>query len=115
MRILVLIVVVTLAAILLVGCNTPGGLTTEQNAALVSWTECLKREAINLDDGFSDPLAIGTAVAGACSAEQQRSDDTMTAGQGLAYQNAFREGSYRNALQLAVEAVLLHRKQIRGG
>lgn len=106
------------AATSLAGCNTatgPSALTPEQQAALTPWVQCLAREAARLDDGFSDPLAIGVAVEGACAAEQQRSDDAMSAGQGVVYRNEFQATTDRGALQLAVEAVLLHRKQIRGG
>ena len=104
-----------LAGVSLAGCYTSHELSADQTAAVTVQAECMKRAAASLDDGFSDPIAIGIAVAAACSAETQQSDAAMTAGHSLDYQIEYRKDSDRDALRLAVTAVVLHRKQMRGG
>ncbi len=104
---------IAVIAIALAGCNT--AITPEQSAAATAQLACFKREAARLDDGFSDPFAIGMAVTSACYVEEERAVDSLSAWQSYENTERIRYRLERADLKLAVEAVLLHRRDMHGG
>lgn len=105
-----------LIAFALAACNTMSGETTpEQTASAAALLACFDREAARLDDGFSDPLAIGMAVTSACYGAEEHALATATAWHTYAFDERWRSRMEPEYLKLAVGAVLLHRREIRGG
>jgi hypothetical protein len=99
-------------ALLLCSCNATGTVTPEQESAIDRQIDCYHREAQRLDDGFSDPLSVGSAVRSACFREEEAAIAAM-AGPWISYDNAqrlrFKIGLHDT--QTAAEMVLIVRKQ----
>ena len=86
----------------------PPGLAAHK--ASNAFLDCLLSAARRLDDGRSDPAAVGKSAQGACLSEQQRWEDAQTAKYSGEKKREFLEGIKANIAVIATQAVLEKRR-----
>jgi hypothetical protein len=107
----------TVAACLLAGCafkgkttpyGSPAELAAEDRDRLQDLRQCLIEKAPRFDDGISDALTIGRAVAQACHQEGERSLLAKSRATGIKEQN-LRPAWPKTLADMATQTVLARR------
>ncbi|MBF9043901.1 hypothetical protein HKCCE4037_11225 [Rhodobacterales bacterium HKCCE4037] len=76
--------------------------------------QCISREAVELDDGVSDALAIAQAVFAACRSEIMATIEVFSNGLSPSQQMEFREMASTETIVNITALVLSNRRQLRG-
>lgn len=83
----------------------------QKNAATAIYMDCLKQQAARLDDGTSDVLSVGAAIAPGCRGQLDAAAEVMAQGQNKGVHIMLRNKMESHAAEDAAAAVLWVRKQ----